>query len=550
MRNFVPTIVAFGTVGLLGAACTGPGNLPEPPALTITSPQRSLQQAGSAKIRVTGTALPNADGVAVEKVLVNDVLATLDAQGNFQALIDVGIGATLITTVARDVEGTEAADTRAVHAGELRPAGAMIDRAIAASLSAESFARIAGVAGPLIQGMDIGGMLAPMQPMIRSGDPANLNEEDCLFARGFIHDVDFADIQLGLVPQQGGIAFRAQIDNLDVPGHARYGFSCVKGTTNFRVKAQRVVVEATLLVSPDGAAGFATDLVNENVAITGLDIQASGIPGDIIDMLDLDTRIQGIIARGAEMAMKPLMNSALGALGGPQELNILDQQLQMQMAPADVTFDPAAGVVVLDMQMQIAGAENAKYIYTPNGTPDLDAAGGFQLGVADDLANQMLSQAAALGALNFTLPKESGIFDALNIEMDLPPMISADPGDGTLKLVVGDMMATFTKQGTPVAKAAINAQVAFKIATAINGYGVALELGEPELHVTTVDDIGNSTGLLDEDLAGLVESGFKGQIEKISKLLVAIPLPQVAGLRMRDLSLGSADGYIMMAGKL
>ena len=38
--------------------------------------------------------------------------------------------------------------------------------------------------------------------------------------------------------------------------------------------------------------------------------------------------------------------------------------------------------------------------------------------------------------------------------MSVPPMISADPADGKMKVVLGDMTATFTNQGTPVAQAA------------------------------------------------------------------------------------------------
>ncbi|HWU85825.1 MAG TPA: hypothetical protein VN253_01015, partial [Kofleriaceae bacterium] len=395
----------------------------------------------------------------------------------------------------------------------------------------------------------VGAMIAPLQPMIRSGDPTDLGQEDCLFARGWIDDVNFTNVEISLVPKQGGIAFRAQIDGLDVPGHARFAVACVSGSNTFRVKAASVVVAGTLLVSPNGAAGFKTDLASPQVALTGLDISASGIPGTILDMLDLGSKIQGVIAKGAELAMKPLMNSALGALAGPKQLDVLGKTVNMEMAPATITFTPAGGLVVLDMKMLIGGGESAKFVYTPNGMPNLDPGTGFHIGLADDLANEMLSEAASLGLFNLSLAKPAGVFDTVNIGMTLPPMISADPADGSMKVVLGDMTATFTKSGTPVAKAAVNARIDLKINTAANGYGVALELGKPVLHVNTLDDIANETRFSDDDLARTVEAGLQGQIESISKLLVNIPLPQVAGLQMRNLSVGADDGYVMVKGQ-
>jgi hypothetical protein len=39
------------------------------------------------------------------------------------------------------------------------------------------------------------------------------------------------------------------------------------------------------------------------------------------------------------------------------------------------------------------------------------------------------------------------------------------------------------------------------------------------------------------------------QLDSISKLLVNIPLPAVAGLQPRNLSIGSDSGYVMIKGQ-
>lgn len=547
MRNLLT--MSTGLLLAITACDGGPGTQAEPPVLKITSPQRSHIQNGAGAITVTGTVTPNAEGDTIEKVMVNGVQAALAADGSFTAQIQVQPGATLIHTIARDVDGGEARDTRALHAGNLQPNGTVVERAVAAAISKEAFGKIAGAGGTFIENMDIMAMLQPMQPMMRYDDPQSLNEEDCMFARGYINDVKFTNVDIVLVPKVGGLTFSFQIDKLDVPGRVRWAFSCAKGTNNFRVTADKIVVGGTLMVTPDGMNGFKTDLKNPVINVTNLDVEVSGVP----DWMEgfLSNGVQKAINTFAPMAMKPVMNMALGALGGPKTLDVLGHKMDMQVQPAEVFFDANGGLVVMDMKMVLQGTESAKgFIYTENGLPQLDPGQGFQLGLADDLANQMLGQANTLGLLNLAMPAAGGTFDNADIKMTLPPMISADPADGKMKVVLGDMLATFTFQGTPVGKAAINVSIDLKIESANNGYGVAVQLGTPQIHVTTLDDIANTTRLEDEDLAKSVEICLSAQIASISKLLAGIPLPQIAGLQMRNLSVGADDGYVMVKGEL
>ena len=543
MRNLLTIAPA-----LFVAACSGgPDAYREPPVLKVTSPQRSLVQGDAGNITVTGTVAPNELGTPVEKVLVNNVQANLNGDGTWQAVIQVQEGATLIETVARDKDGGQAFDTRAVHAGEIRQAGANIDNAVTAAMSAKAFQKISAAAGPMIEGLDIGAMIAPMQPMQHSGDSGG---EDCLFERVFINDINFSNVDIQLIPVQGGLSFRAQIDGLDVPGYARYAVACVDGQTNLRVTADRVVVAGTLLVSPNGMQGFKTDLVDQTVQMTNFRFNASGIPGTILDMIDINSTIQTVIAKGAELAMEPAMNAALGGLAGPKSLNVLGKDMTVAVSPSDISFDASGALVTMNMSMSIAGTESAQYIYTNNGLPSMESGDGFALGIADDLANGMMAQAKALGLLNLSMPAVGGTFDAANIEMTLPPMISADPTDGTMKIILGDMIATFTQKGVPVAKAAINAKIDLKIDEAGNGYAVAINLGQPNIKFTVLDDIENVSRMSDEDLAKASQACLGAQIEHISALLVNIPLPAVAGLQMRNLSVGSDNGYVMVRGTL
>ncbi len=546
MRNF---IFAASLLTSAAACNTSPEEMKDPPQLRIDSPARSTIQGKAGLVKVTGVVAPNdISGETVEKVLVNNVQATLNADGSFSAMIEVKPGATLINTTARDAAGQVAEDTRAIQAGELRKVGTMVEDALTASMSKTAFAKISGAASTMIEHLDFMPILAPMQPMAHAGDESG---EDCLFGRMYVDNVSLSNADISIIPSNAGLQFRAQIDGLDVPGHARYAVACVNGSNTVRVKAARVVVAGTLVVTPNGPQGFKTSLTGETVTITGLDIQASGIPGAVIDFLSLDKIAGYVISKAAPLAMEPMMNKALGGLAGPQTVNVMGKTLTMEVDPSAIDIDSTGAMITLNTKMLIKGTETSPgFIFTDNAMPNMDPGNGFALGLADDLVNEMMAEMKETGLMNLAMPAMGGTFDNTNIAMSLPPMISADPADGKLKVILGDMIATYTDHGNPVAKAAINASIELKVVPAANGYGVALELGKPTAKVTVMDDIANATRLTNEDLSMATEGCLKGQIETISKLLVNIPLPAVAGLQMRNMKIDSDDGYVMLKGDI
>jgi len=543
MRNFLSCSTGIVLVAAVG--CTGgPGQAKEPPVLHVTSPARALVQGQAGSLTVSGTALPGPDGDPIAKVLVNGVAATLNPDGSFSAVVDLPQGETLIQTVAKDEGGTTATDTRAVQAGELHPVGSNVPRAVAAALSANAFAKLSAAAGPIIKGINIPALIAPLQPMLSVGDSST-------GVQLFVDNVKFSNVKIGLTPVQGGLSFSAEIDLLDVPAHATFSVLGFGDSASLGVTADKIVVAGTLQVTPAGMSGFHTKLVNPKVQLTNFVPHLGSIPDEIVQLLNLQSTVQTIIARVAELLMGPLVNQALGALAGPQTLPVLGHQLTMQVAPSAVSFTPAGGLVELDVRALLAGSESSPgFIFTANGSPAMDPTFGFQLGLADDLANELLAELAAVGALNLSVPQNVGVFDTVQIQMTLPPMISADATDGQMRLMLGDMLATFISRGAPVGKAAINAKVELKIAPGAGGGSVALQLGTPDIHVDTLDDIPNTTGLNGPDLASATAVGLGAQIDAISKLLVAIPVPSIAGLSFRNLSLAGDDGYVLVSGQL
>src|SRR5262245_14317482 len=120
---------------LLASACSDSvAELPDPPVLKVTSPQRSFIRDHAGAVVVTGTVAPNANGVPVTKVMVNNVPATIQSDGTWSATIGVMPGASLIHTEAVDQAGTKASDTRSIEAGQLRAPGANIESAVTTAI--------------------------------------------------------------------------------------------------------------------------------------------------------------------------------------------------------------------------------------------------------------------------------------------------------------------------------------------------------------------------------------------------------------------------------
>jgi hypothetical protein len=534
---------------LLVSSCdSSPGVKKDPPLLKITAPERSLIKSGAGMLEVRGEVTPNETGAAVDKVMVNGVQAIVTPAGTFSALIEVQPGATLITTEATDVAGGKAEDTRAVHAGEIRSANAMIDDAMAVGLSDDAMHAIGKAAGNALKATDMAPLLAPYNPVVAVGLNSS-GGEDCLYGKVSVYDLDMSNALLDMKPVDGGIAFTMELQNVKIPMHARYGAACINGDTDIELSASKVRVTGMMEMWAEGDR-FAARLADKQVTLTGFEVNASGVPGAVLDILHLDSAAAYVIEKGAEMFMAPAVEQAFAGVAGTKTLDLQGQKLDVEVIPSAIYFDAQSAHMVLSTRMQVQGTESsAGFIYTPNSTLDLNPKDGFKFGFADDAANQLLAGFTAAGLLNVSQPALGGSFDTANVKATLPPLVSADPADGRMKVIVGDLMMTFTNQGAPVGRAAMNLAIDLKI-TGV-GADAKIELGKPEIHVTTInDELANSTGFLDADLALVTEISVKHQIEVIQAVLGSLTLPSFQGVAMSELSVAGDQGYVVVSGDL
>jgi hypothetical protein len=545
-RPSVLLLLAAVMASMAITACVGP--MPPPPELKVTSPKRGLVQGDAGRITVQGTALPGPSGSPVARVTVNKVPATLGADGSFTATVDVPAGATLLETVATAGDGGEVTDARAVQVGQLRPVGSNVDRAVTASLSADAFARLSAAAGPIVKSTNIEALLAPLQPMVNLGDSlANLKLS--------ITKLKLGDAKFKLTPVDGGLEFSAELAGLSVAATAAYGGTLVPdGTTSVSVTADKLTIAGTLVVTPAGTAGFTIKIASPNVGSTNLRLQASGLTGQILSLLNnnLSSAIQSVTTSSAELALQPLINEALGALAGPQRFNVLGKQLDLQASPSAVTFSRAGALVSINLAAKIGGSEASPgYIFTPNGTPAMNVGSGIQVGLADDLVNELLAEVHAIGLLDLHLKQDFGVFDTADIKLSVPPMISANSPDGAMRLVLGDMIASFSDDGKEIIRAAVNAQVDLQVQRGNEAKEIAIEFGKVRLFVNVLDTM-NNDGVGDDlsDVSGAAAAGIGLQLESLTQFLIKVPLPSVAGMTLDNLALRADSGYVLVSGQI
>ncbi len=424
--------------------------------IQIDEPTRGTLRPELGPVTVRGRLVsPTGAEIAGAAVDINGVSVPVGFDGSFSTEVPVDVGTNLIHTVATDDSGRRTEDTRAVLAGASAAVDSPLADSVNVAISDDAFAKIATAAGGLLATTDVGALARQMNPVVNAGAA---DGPDCLFATVTLLDVGFSNPTMTLVPRDGGIDFSVELKNLDVPLNARYAAACLDGSTDIRVTADRVFVSGTMTMSIINGQ-FQADLNQPEVQVDGFNLQASGVPHSVLNLFDMNETMGNVIAWSLEKFMPGMLRGALADFHGVQHiLPILGHQLAMSVAPTSISLTSAGAILRMDTQMTVAGSEGTDgYVFTPNGPATVNAGNGFQLAIADDIANQLLAGFWAVGGLDATLPHEAGPFDTLRLEAMLPPRVTGEAGN--MKIVVGDMLATLSSDGVDQATLAVSLEL-------------------------------------------------------------------------------------------
>jgi hypothetical protein len=542
----------FAILGIAAlAGCTDKPYDPNAPALDptaprvhITTPERGTIAGDVHTVTVTGTAT---DDTAVASVTVNDVPATLAADGTWTATVPVKAGTNLLHAIAKDAQGNAGKESRAVVAGPMVALAQDVPQAITATLSAQTFNAIGkGTAGFLTSG--------DLAPMLGTAPVMDLgNGPDCLYAKAWITSVTFGDADVTLAPQDGGLWLDVELDQANIGMHLEYAAACVDGSRDITIGASHISVSGNMTV---GVAGhdFDIHLDNPNVNITGFNVELGGIPGAIVDMLSLDTAMGPILGWATERFVVPMLNNALAGLNNTKTMDVLGTMVDIDVKPDDIRFSSEGAVVILDTSLRAHG-DAGDFVFTDNTVPAMDLSHGFQMAVADDAANQLFTSLWSAKALDKSIDLQNGsygdigkLYDSVQISAAVPPFVDAS-GDG-LVLTVGDLVATFRNSDEVVTEVAINAQVDLQVVKGQDG-ALRFDVGTPTTYVDVLDEnVEGANQLSNAQFEAITSFALSRVIAVGSGSVGAIPLPSVGGVSVNNLTIAEQTGYLVVDGEV
>ncbi|HEU4612742.1 MAG TPA: Ig-like domain-containing protein [Kofleriaceae bacterium] len=519
---------------------------PNAPRVHITSPVRGTIAGDVTTITVTGTATDDSGEVA--SVVVNDTPATVAADGTWTAQVKLAPGTNLIHAIAKDKQGNAGKESRAVVAGPMATLARQVPDAVTATLSAQTFDAIGRGAAGFIESDNLMSVVQGMNPVVDVG-----GGPDCLYGQASITSLTVGDADIVMAPQYGGVFLSGELTNVRVGMHLAYAVSCVDGSRDIVVSAQRVSVQGMLKVGLIGR-DFDIKLQNQNVQITGFDVDLGGVPGQIVDMLSLDSAMGPVLGWATERFVVPMLNNALAGLNDTRTIDVLGTQVDIDVEPSQIDFTPEGGKVLLNTTLR-AKNDSGSFVYVDNTLPDMDMSHGFQLAVADDAANQLLTSVWSAKGFDKSIALDTGsygevgkLYDAVKLEVAVPPYVDAT--DGKLTLTVGDMVGSFELAGSVVTQVAINAEVELKVVKGSDG-ALRFDVGTPTVYVDVLDDaIEGGNPLSNAEFEAIASFALSRIVAVGSGAVGAIPLPSVGGVAITTLSVEQQNGYLIVDGEV
>lgn len=519
---------------------------PSAPRVHITSPARGTIAGDVTTMTVTGTATDDSGKIA--SVTVNGIAASVDANGNWTAQVPVVPGTNLLHAVAKDEQGNTGKESRALVAGPMATLARQVPDAITATLSAQTFDAIGRGAAGYIKSGNLMGALQGMNPVVDVG-----GGPDCLYGQASITSISVGDADIFLAPQAGGIFLAGELTNVRVGLHLQWAVSCLDGARDVVVSAQKVSVQGNLKVGIVGR-DFDIKLQDQNVAITGFDVDLGGVPGQIIDMLSLDTAMGPVLGWATERFVVPMLNKSLAGLNETKTIDVLGTEVAIDVKPSQINFTNVGGMVLLHTSLR-AKNDSGNFVFVPNTLPTMDMSHGFQLAVADDAANQLLTSMWSAKGFDRSLDLATGtygdigqLYDSVQLEVKVPPYIEAT--DGKLTLTIGDMMGSFKLGESVVTQVAINAQVELKAVKGSDGK-LRFDVGTPTVYVDVLDEAIEGSNQLSTAQFETIASFALSRIVAVGSGTVgAIPLPSVGGVAITTLDIEQQHGYLIVDGEV
>ncbi|HEY0250428.1 MAG TPA: hypothetical protein VGC41_02835 [Kofleriaceae bacterium] len=521
---------------------------PNAPKVHITSPERGAVEGDVKTVVVTGTA---SDDTKVAGVTVNDIPAALAADGTWSVTIPVTAGTFLIHAIATDESNNTGKESRSIVAGPMQNLAMQVPDALTASLSKATFAAVGRGAANYIKTADLEALIAPGNPVIHGGDP---DGPDCLYGEVHITSMTVKDAAISLVPEAGGLDFDGELSNVSIGMHLQWSVACLDGSRDITVTADKISIKGLMTVGLTATQDFDVELPSPDVQLTNFHMDLGGVPGKIVTLLHIDTAIGGVLGWAAEKFVGPTVTKSFASLSQTKTVAVLNSMVDISVKPAKLDFSAQGALIDLDTQIRAHG-DTGQFVFVDNAVPAMDLSHGFGLAVADDAANQALSSMWSAKGLDDKIALANGsygdigtLYDTVEIQTLAPPFVDASNTANGLVLTIGDLMAKFENQGAVATEAAINAQVALKIATNADGT-LKLDVGDPTVFVDVLDEgVEGANQLSNAQFEAIASFAVARVISVGSASLGSIPLPTFGGVGVTNIAVNPQSGYLVVNG--
>ncbi|MGK0362679.1 MAG: hypothetical protein ACI9U2_005000 [Bradymonadia bacterium] len=514
-----------------------------PPRIDIQSPPRGTwTENGQLNLLFTIT-----DDAGLERVTFDSDREVNPGLGPDFALNDLPLaaGLNILRLEAFDVPGNFAKEHVAVLQGPLQDPDARIPGAVRLHIGAAGLDSLEQVALRLLRERDLTALLP--NPLFEGGP-----------FRAEISTITYRDPPiLELTPGNGVLSLRLRLEQLVITMSLQIGDNDV-----YQISAGAGAVDITAEITPrvrDGALFIPLD----ELEIVFDDLQLR--PGDVPRFDDNPEEGQTLIEEVAGVAMRvvaeqyipDLIDSLLGRIDDPIDLDLLGAQLQIQLVPDVVVVSPRGLSIRLDAGVVFLGETPPGpslpgYVGTRqpwDGVPDTD---GIGIAIDDDLLNLLMFQVWRTGVL---LPRIDSSTDlgqmalvstllgnlarrahpdlpastpiALETTLPLPPVAKVEKADGAVGLTIGlgDMSVAFMTDDAE-ARSLVNGAASLVLRSAL---GV---VQDPQTGAITLDLVVSETiglfDVIDEALRGAAENEMEAQVNNLLGIAGSV-LPALLG---------------------
>jgi hypothetical protein len=561
-RLLATNVAAVATLAAVGWGCSGtvggPGGKAAvtdetAPIVTITSPTRGAIADGT-RVTITGRAIDDDSGLA--EVQINGQAVTVAGDGSFSVDLERPAGLSVLTTTAKDRAGNLGQDVRAVLLGPLAPVERPVTDALAVKLGPGALTVVGEVLGKLVTNLDL-------TPVVAAGNPVVSSGGSCLGVKVNVESIQKGPVAVALVPEAGQVSVGVAITSLDVRLRANYKVACIGGSSGVRIRATKTELVGKLGVGAT-AGKLTTAVSGVDLRFQGFDVDMSGLPGLIVDLLSgiVNDAVANAVRDAVKGAVPGLAQNLLSELDAADlPLSALGKSMTVTIRPQSLSVDASGLFAVIQSGVSVSGGAGVSYASTPHPADPgaLAAMGSVGVGIADDLVNQLLAGLWASGAFEQSLAlgadSPAALFfgpevDRVTVSLSLPPTVSVAP-NGELRLVVGDLIAEVVDDQTgPLAEIALSLDVGFSAQVTADGR-LTLSLGTPGVAAQVLAQSPNlPTTLTTTTVSAMVEL-LAGQLtDQAGQGLLSLPIPAIGDALLMSPSVSTGGDFLLLRANL